>query len=249
MADWSIFCQVLFELSNENRLSIIMKLLEEPSTVTEVAKRFQLTTQEASRHLARLLASGIVIRDSNGDYSASQYGRLMYSTLRSQQFISQNRDYFLNHDASHIPEEFQSRFGELLDSTYVDDVMAVFQKIQEMIDDAEEYIWRLTDRRFNLAYPNLQSAAERGVDFKLIETLNYQRVPDVNQTPRVSPSETRGLESIPVFIAMSEKEIASLAFPNKDQFDYRGFTSTSEKSIEWCKNLFQHYWEKALVKI
>ena len=248
MPEWDDLCQILFELSNESRLRLALSLLEKKGTVTQLAKKYDLSTQETSRHLSRLTDNDLIQRDTEGAYEISQFGRLILSTLGSQWFIAENQDYFASHDACHIPEEFQSRLGELEESVYVDDVMAVFQRIQEMIDDAEEYIYRLTDRRFNLAYPHLQEAAERGVEFRLIETIEYEYSPDVNQFKRVSPSETRGLASIPVFIAMSEKEVAALAFPIEDRFDYRGFTSRDEKSIKWCRDLFQYYWEQAKPK-
>jgi predicted transcriptional regulator len=249
MPEWDDLCQILFELSNESRLHLALSLFEEKSTVTQLAKKYELSTQETSRHLTRLTENGLIHRDTEGAYEISQFGRLFLSTLGSQWFIAKNRDYFSIHDASHIPEEYQSRLGELEKSIYVDDVMAVFQRIQEMIDDAEEYIYRLTDRRFNLAYPHLQEAAERGVDFRLIETLEYEVIPDVNQFQRVFPSETRGLPVIPVFIAMSEKEVAALAFPTEGRFDYRGFTSRDERAIKWCRELFQYYWEQAKPKL
>ncbi len=248
MAEWSEFCQIFFELSNEIRLSIALSLVEEKGTVTQLAKKFSISTQETSRHLTRLIACGFIRRASEGAYQISQFGKLFLSALDSQRFLTINRGYFAGHDASHIPVEYQSRLGELGDSNYIDDVMAVFQRIQEMIDNAEEYIYRLTDRRFNLVYSNLQNAAERGVEFRLIETLDYEARPDVNQFKRVSPSETRGLPVIPVFIAMSEKEVAALAFPIQGQFDYRGFTSKNENTIKWCRDLFQHYWEQAKIK-
>jgi predicted transcriptional regulator len=249
MADWDGFCQTLFELSNESRLSIVMRLMDGSSTVTELANQFSISTQEASRHLTRLTSSGLVIRDSDGAYNISEYGRLTFSTLSSHQFITKNKEYFLLHEASHIPREYQARLGELYESTSLDDIPAVFQKIQDVIENAEEYICRLTDRRFNLVYPSLQSAADRGVEFRLIETLEYQSTTNLDQFKRVHPSETRGLESIPIFLAMSEKEVASIAFPSGDRFDYRGFTSSSPDAIKWCRDLFQYYWEHAQIKV
>jgi predicted transcriptional regulator len=248
MSDWDVFCQILFELSNESRLAMLMNLVKSPHTVTDLAKELNTSTQEASRHLTRLMSSGLLQRESDGAYAISEYGRLVLSTLRSHQFLADHKEYFQLHEASHIPDEFQSRLGELNECTYLDDVMAVFQKIQDVIENAEEYIYRLTDRRFNLVYHSLQSAADRGVEFKLIETLDYQLTTDLDQFKRVQPSETRGLETIPVFIAMSEKEVASLAFPIDGRFDYRGFNSNSPVAIKWCRDLYLYYWEHAKVK-
>jgi predicted transcriptional regulator len=68
--------------------------------------------------------------------------------------------------------------------------------------------------------------------------------------PLVKPGEIRGLENVDVFMAISEKEVAALAFPEvTGGFDYLGFTSRDEKTLKWCTELFQYYWGKAKPKI
>ena len=143
-----------------------------------------------------------------------------------------------------------ARLGELKGSLYVGDVMAVFQNIQEMSDEAEEYIWRITDSHLNLIYPNLQAAADRGVKYLRIEPEVLVETPHVEKMPLVKPCEVRGLETVDVFLAISEKEVAALAFPEvTGGFDYLGFTSRDEKTLKWCKELFQYYWDRAKPKI
>ena len=41
-------CSLFFELSNEDRLSIIMKLMDEPMKLTHIANALDLTVQELS---------------------------------------------------------------------------------------------------------------------------------------------------------------------------------------------------------
>ena len=51
-------------------------------------------------------------------------------------------------------------------------------------------------------------------------------------------------------MAISEKEVAALAFPEvTGGFDYLGFTSRDEKTLKWCTELFQYYWDRAKPKI
>jgi predicted transcriptional regulator len=170
--------------------------------------------------------------------------------LQGQMFTSAKREYFTGHTLAQVPSEFVARLGELKGSLYVGDVMAVFQNIQEMCNEAEEYIWRLTDRHLNLIYPYLQAAADRGLEYKRIEPEVIVESPHVERMPLVEPSEVRGLDTVDVFMAISEKEVASLAFPEvTGGFDYLGFTSRDEKTLKWCSELFQYYWDKAKPKI
>ena len=129
-------------------------------------------------------------------------------------------------------------------------VESVFQNIQEMCDEAEEYIWRLTDKHLNLIYPNLQAAADRGIEYLRIEPEVIVESPHVERMPLVEPGEVRGLDMVDVFMAISEKEAAAIAFPEvTGGFDYLGFTSRDEKTLKWCNELFQYYWNRAKPKI
>ena len=46
-------CDLLFEVSNKDRLRILLQLDEEAMNVTRLSRELGLTTQESSRHLAR----------------------------------------------------------------------------------------------------------------------------------------------------------------------------------------------------
>jgi len=49
-----------------------------------------------------------------------------------------------------------------------------------------------------------------------------------------------------LYICMSEKEVAGVAFPYRDgRFDYLGFASEDERARGWCRDLFAHHWERA----
>ncbi len=243
-------CDLLFEISNEIRLSILQQLEKGPTNISTLSKSLDISNQECSRHVSRLVDAELAERDSEGQYRLTEYGELFMKQLQGQIFSSDNREYFISHTLSEIPFEFVARLGELRGSKFVGDVMAVFQNIQEMSDEAEEYIWRITDKRLNLIYPNLQAAANRGVKLKRIEPDVIIESPHVEKMPAIEPSEVRGLETVDVFIAISEKEVAALAFPEiTGGFDYLGFTSRDKDTLKWCTDIFQYYWDKAKPKL
>ncbi len=243
-------CDLLFEVSNEVRLTILQHLEEGASNISRLSKELDISNQECSRHVSRLVDADLAVRDSEGQYGLTEYGSLFMKQLQGQMFTSAHREYFNGHTLAPVPYEFVARLGELRGSLIVGDVMAVFQNIQEMCDEAEEHLWRLTDRHLNLIYPNLQAAADRGVQYKRIEPDVIVAAPHVERMPLVKPGEIRGMETVDVFMAISEKEVAALAFPEvTGGFDYLGFTSRDEKTLKWCTELFQYYWDRAKPKI
>jgi predicted transcriptional regulator len=248
-------CDILFEVSNEDRLRILKALQEEPRNLTPLARKLGLSTQEASRHAVRLSEVGLAAKDSEGLYTLTPYGRLTLSQLRGIEFTSHHKDYFNAHTAEDLPSEYGARLGELSGATPVDDVMVVIHNIERMIREAEEYIWRLTDRYLMMALPDLEEAVNRGVEFRLMRTRDFEFPPDwpgegviLREARLRGQFQVRASDSALIFIAMSEKAVAALAFPSVEgRFDYLGFTSSDEESHRWCRDLYLHYWDSARV--
>ena len=245
------FYDVLFEVSNEDRYKILLQLAETPMNVTQLSKIIGLSLTETSRHLSRLCEVGLTQKEVEGLYNVSSFGKTFLSQLSGTEFISMHREYFNNHSLTCLPLEYIGRLGELNNTVFVDDVMVVFKNIENMMQTAEEYIWRITDRFLMLLLPNILSATKRGVGYKLVYPRDIVFPPDVKLTAELRESRDNGLfsaksmETSCVFLTMSEKEVAALSFPTLDgRFEYWGFTSTDEQVHRWCKDLFQHYWEK-----
>lgn len=243
-------CDLLFELSNMDRVKIIQHLNNNRDNVTGIAKNIEITTQEASRHITRLTEVGMIAKSSDGSYRVTSYGRLVLTQLPGYEFTSTHMEYFKAHSLDALPNEFVSRIGELNGSLYLDNVMAVFQNIQEMCDEAKEFIWRITDKRLNIIYPKLQEAADRGIEYRRIEPTMVVESPVITILPPIEPGEVRCLDSVNVFMAISEKEVGGLAFPRvSGEFDYLGFTSKEPRVLKWCHDIFRYYWDRAKTKL
>ena len=248
------FHDILFELSNQDRYSILQTLKTQSYNVTNIAKLLNLTTQETSRHLTRLTATNLIEKTVTGEYILTGYGTLILSQLSGTLFVTSNNDYFTNHFTTHLPSEYNSRLNELDNSHLESDVMVVFANIERVIDEAEEYIWRLTDRYNMMSLPKLEAATERGVTFRLMQTLDFQYPPEwpgpgiVLREARLSEKfYVRTSNDANLFIAMNEKEVAILAFPmEKNVFDYRGFSSSDSRFHKWCEDIFKYYWSVAV---
>jgi predicted transcriptional regulator len=251
-------CDILFELSNEDRLLILLRLLEEPSNLTNLSKKLNLTTQEASRHVSRLTEVNLTRRDTEGLIHVNPVGRLLLIQMRDMELVSRHLEYFNLHRTEHLPIEFTSRLGELTNATYIDDVMVVLHNMENVIVEAEEYIWSMTDQYPSNAYSLFADAMERGVVLYAIEREGYSAPPQILDDIPEKVRETivrlrskgfavdRLLPDIDVHIFMNEKEVASVAFPlHSGRFDYLGFTSKDPQVHNWCHDVYEHYWETA----
>ena len=147
MVDMQSLCDLMFELSNTDRVRILLSLLQGPENITGISKQLKNTTQETSRHITRLSDVGLVGRQPDGTYRITSYGKIVFNQIEGIEFLSTHKDYFIDHTMEALPYEYVSRIGELKNSSYIDNVMTVFQKIQEISDEAEEHIARITDKR------------------------------------------------------------------------------------------------------
>lgn len=257
-----MLCHLLFEVSNEDRLRILHLLHQKSLNVTHLSRALDLSSQEASRHMSRLNKTGVTRKDIDGKYRLTLYGKLLLTQVQGIAFTSRYHQYFLDHTLDPLPRPFIHRIGELVSSTFNDDVIVVFTNIEKIIHEAEEYLRVITDQYLPSNMVLHIAAYERGVTERDIEVKNWvmpQRIresisdeiaQETHHARATGALEERMLERLDVHLFMSEKEVAVLAFPLIDgRFDYLGFSSTDEQAHAWCRDLFNYYWKRAYPRL
>ena len=256
-------CDLLFELSNEDRLRILFELEKENFKLSHIAKKLDFTVQETSRNLTRLLKSQLVTKTPDGAYEITSYGRQSIRMLSGYQFVSMHSDYFSRHDLSNLPQKFLTRFGELIDCQQVNQLMEAFGLVEKLLEEAEEYYLYIAKEPLvsGSGIVLARDALDRGVIGKGIEPMDF--VPSKNIMYSVPEDvlndlarhrikgdvKHRFLERVNFSLFMNEKEVV-FDFPDsKGEFNFQGFTSTDPKALEWCKELFEYYWEKGVQKV
>ena len=233
---------LLFELSNEDRLKILLELEKGPNNLTRIAKNLDFTAQGTSRNVARLFQTSLITRNLEGDYIITPYGNVSLKLLSSYEFLSRNRQYFLSHDASVLPYEFINRLGELTVSSIQEDFVTNYVLEGEMLKQAEEYVYSTGDQ-FNVnAQPIIAEKLNLGVEIRTIlpETI----VPPPGFRPASGPNR-RLLPKVQVAITVTDKK-AFLGLPLLDgKFDQGvRFVSEDPKFRKWCLDLFNYYWDQ-----
>ena len=253
-------CNLFFELSNEDRLGIMLRLLDEPMRLTQISKEFDLSVQEASRQLARLSEVDLVTKNADGFYVLQPYGKHTIRLFPGFQFLTEHVEYFTTHTLDLLPEIFMNRIGELQGCTPLDSLMLSMSKITDIVEEAEEYFWYMSDERLITSKDYLRGIEimDKGIQFKYLEPVGYH--PPIELLRQMPPGVREGydrhrsqgtmvsrmLEKIDITIYMNEKEVAILCFPTiNGDYDFIGFTSSDPESHEWCKDLFYHHWERA----
>ncbi len=244
------FCNLLFELSHEDRLRIFFNIQEKPMKLTHLSEKLNLKVQETSRHLSRLSDAKLITKDVHGFYYLTPYGEHVIRLLPGFNFLCKYRKYFTTHKSSHLPEPFVSRIGELEKCSFTDDVMVAFHKVNRLIEEAREFVWIISSQILMSTLSYLEAAIKRGVKFRLILPEDLVPPPGFKPIPIIpNRIERRTLERVDIVIVMSEKN-ARIAFPTaNEKMDHIGFGSTNEISHHWCEDLFEYYWTKAKIGV
>jgi predicted transcriptional regulator len=253
------FSSLLFELSSIDRLDILFLLEKTPLKLSHVSNKLDFTVQETSRNITRLSEAKLIIKDVDGAFHLTPYGEEVLHLLSGYKFLFKNSGYFQTHKLDKLPEQFRAGLGILDQCEFVNDVMTSFHNVETMIAEASKFVWILTDQVLASTIPRLVQAIERGVEFRLLMPMAYAPSDDIRKlvdnpvferASRKKKLASRFLKKIDVFLCLSEREVAALAFPNLDErLDYLGFRSPNDSVVEWSKTLYSHYWEKATSQI
>ena len=245
------------ELSSQQRLQIIFKMLEKKSKVTIIAKEIDATAQEVHRNFARLEDGGFIAKDIDGYYSLTTYGKTICSQIPSIIFLSENRKYFEDHNFGDIPPKFIMRIGQLANSECIKGVTKILEQWKSIYKNADEYIYEmLTEIPLDIIEPKVKRI-EKGIKFnyilsestivpkgrkKLLQKLNYDKLIEKGLVER------KMKKAIQTLIVLNEKE-ASISFPNiNGEPDITEiFYSTDPMFHEWSLDYFRYCWYESEV--
>jgi len=251
---------LLFELSNDDRLNILLELEEGPRNLTKIAKDLGLTAQGTSRNVARLAQISMIERNSSGDYVLTSFGENALGLIAGYEFLAQEKDYILSHSTRYLPPQFVSRLGELRRNERVTEILDVVSSTARALRAASEYEWFITPGRLSSPRDIVDAvdALKRGVKIRAIEPPHY--VPSdkvMSETPREyldffeqswrkGDLQHRCLDEVRIRMYMTDREVAILALPKRDgEVDVLGYHSEDPAFHGWCRDLFEYYWMRA----
>jgi predicted transcriptional regulator len=251
--------ELLFILASVDRLTLLSEISIEKRRLSQLSTTLSATPQETSKHLTRLREAKLIEKDSDGLFGLTPFAKIIVNLLPSIRFLTQNRDYFLSHDISSLPLEFIERLGELQESQYGEKVGSILEHTQQVVQDAEEYIWLMADHPLG----GQQYVAKSG-KLESSNTLTWRIIiPDDSSIDWTSIRRSIGNlkgrieycliedpKEINTGIALNEK-MAGLTFPDTTgKLDFnRGFGSNNYVFRKWCEDLFMFHWSRARKKI
>jgi len=240
------------ELASPQRLKILFSLLYKKSTITSLAKDLNSTKQEVHRNFRRLEDRGLIEKDIDGNYSLTTFGKTMCTQIPSLVFLSQNMEYFQDHDFGGVPSKFIMRSGQLATGEHIKGVVKILEQWKQIYKNANEYIYEvLYEVPLDLIEP-LVKRIKQGIKFnyvfsksaitpkgrkELLKKLGFDKLIEKGLVERKMD------EKVFTVIVLNEKE-ACVLFPNKqgepDMSEM--FYGNDPMFHEWCLDYFRYCW-------
>jgi predicted transcriptional regulator len=239
---------LLFELGSEDRIRILIETGKTRMKLGELSKTLSSTIQEASRQTARLEEAGLLEKYPDATYGPTTAGRISISLLPAFVLLHEERDYFASHDSSSLPSVFVERVGELLEHRRIGHIDDALKFQQRVIKESSQYVWFMSDQPVGHALRPDHSQFSNLTSLRLILPKGTDTEVFREARNRMGSRFQIGLvEQVKIVLALNEK-IAAFGLPTKDgRIDYsRGFYGDNSSFQTWCRDLFSHYWEKAI---
>ncbi|MFB5621072.1 MAG: helix-turn-helix transcriptional regulator [Nitrosopumilus sp.] len=245
------------EISSEQRLNILLRLVKGKTKMSTLAKELDATVPEIHRNFTRMSKAGLIQKDLDGDYDLTLYGKTVFEQIPSIMFVSNNKNYFKTHTFSGIPAKFIQRIGALDDSILHNSYIKVMECWNDIYKNSEDYIYNilvevsyssdlikiLTDRlKNNVKVKSIFS--ESAIVSKERKSLIKQ--PLFKKFITEESIKRKMNKKINIVIILNEKE-AGICFPTStgDVDMSKMLYSTSQLFHEWCLDYFDHLWKSS----
>jgi predicted transcriptional regulator len=232
-----------------------MKLNHKQYRLSQLANELDATMQEAHRNVTRLIESGLVSKDSEGDLVLTTYGKTIMSLIPSYDFLFNQKQYFLEHSLSNLPLKFIQRIGALHNCEVVHGVMAILQRWKMLYTNSSKYIKEIMAQVPLDLIETASNRVQNGVKFSYIFASNAvipkgrgQILKKIGWRSLIAKGlvERRMLNEVKLMTIFNEKQ-ACVLFPNlKGEPDLNMmFYGEDNEFHNWCEDFFGYQWEKA----
>jgi predicted transcriptional regulator len=247
--------ELFADLASETRCAILVALNDEPLRLNQLAKKLDLTIQDAHRNADKLAESGIIRKNPDSTLSLTGYGRLMTKQITSLQFLSKHKQYFEDHTLENMPEKFVQRIGALNETRLITSVAEILEKLKKIESGTKNHLKIIVSQAWsdegkiliNLIKNNVTVHSLIGKNTVFPDEIIDEIIEKhLNKLASRENMERRQIEKIDVALYIGD-EACAVMFPNKNGTIEMNtmFLGNGETFREWCDDIYEYYWSRS----
>jgi len=250
--DLDSLAEEFLQISSHLRLGVLLHLQEMPYNLSSLAKKLGSTASEMHRNLKRLSDDNLILKNSEGEYMLTSYGKMICAQVPSWEFMMNNSEYFTKHEFGTLPKLFLQSIGSLNNSKHVKGFVNVQDVWKKILANSNEYVHNIL---FEVSYDAeilllITSQLKKGVTLRsifledAILPESRSKVIGNKEILKAIQDHTlirRTIKDITTLVVLNEKE-AFVMFPKLDgEIDVgEGFYSTDKNFHHWCIEYFDY---------
>ena len=230
---------------------------EKNLNISKLAKILDATNPEIHRNVGRLTKTGLIKKNTDGEYELTTYGKTILVQIPSIVFVSENKEFFNVHTLSNVDTKFIQRIGALQNKKHLKGFVKVLEKWKKIHDNAEKFIYNILPE---VPYSKdiieiISNKLENNISIKSIFTESTIIPEDrkkifeekkFQKYVTAGTLERRMSKTIVIGLLVTDKE-AGIFFQKMDgMIDLSEmFFGTDSNFREWCIDYFEESWRKA----
>ena len=232
---------LISEFMNPTRINILKLLSLTPVSFTDLAKKFDISNSEVSRHCSRLEQHGFIKKELR-KFKLTSFGGLVLTLFSPIEFIFNKADYFREHNIDELSLKLIRNIFSLIDCELIEGTGNVMLKLQELADSALESFDIMTSQIFPFG--------KEGLDVSYLITPQVMKMGQKTEVLETNRStKGRMLQKMPISIIIIDNKKGMVFFPNinNDPDFSSGFFVSEENStgFQYIKDIWNYYWDKA----
>ena len=245
---------------SEKRRDLLLFLLEQPSTLSNIRKKFDVSSPEIAPRIREMESANLMYKDPfTKMYTLTTTGRIIAKSFKPfvdmVGLIEKNEDFWNDHDLSGIPDHLLDRLADLKDCVfYVDRFENIYDSHKTFTDNiAHSSVIKGVSPIFFPSYPDFfAQLALKDVPTSLILTKSvFDKVTnehDENMRAYCAAKYTELylLDSSKVAFVVTDVFFSLSLFFKSGNYDPRtDLICFDEKGIQWGNDLFDYYLSQA----
>ena len=246
----------LIEFTNTGRVEVFKSIYKSNRRHSDLERELDIPGPEVSRNLKRLKKKNLIVKTINNEYKITSLGILFYEIVDICEKILEFKDFFNDHDVNTLPLNLILQLGKLTPLNIDNQTMANIERWSDLVKNSEEFIIAISEQFQESILPIIEKKLTN-------QAINIKTIIDISilkESTKVGKifkdrhdvydkmdafQNVRVLEDVGISLLATDK--GSILFLSKgEKIDYsQGLHSESHSFIQWTKELFHWYWQKA----